>query len=68
MAFSPDSTTLASGSGDKTVRLWEVVSGELKRVFTGHIASVKGVAFCPEGKTLASGSRDGTVLLWKVAD
>ena len=64
--FSPDGKTLAGGSRDGTVRLWEVKTGEQKQVFTGHVGSVKGVAFSPEGKTLASGSRDGTVLLWKV--
>ncbi len=68
VAFSPDGTTLASGSWDKTVRLWDAVTGKLKRVLTGHTGSVYSVSFSPDGTTLASGSSDGTVLLWKITD
>jgi hypothetical protein len=68
LAFSPDGSLLASGSFDKTVRLWSVSDGKLLHTQEGHTASVLGVAFSPDGKTLASGSVDGTVRLWRVAD
>ena len=66
VAFSPDGKKLASGSDDKTVRLWEVETGKQLATLTGHSDSVWSVAFSPDGKKLASGSRDQTVRLWEV--
>ena len=68
VAFSPDGTTLASGSRDNTVRLWDAKTVKRKQIFAGHTDMVTSVAFSPDGTTLASGSDDGTVLLWNVAD
>jgi WD domain, G-beta repeat len=56
---------LASGSHDKTVKLWEAATGKLLSTLQGHSAAVRSVAWSPEGKTLASGSRDQTVKLWE---
>ena len=67
ITFSPDGSTLASGGWDRNVRLWDVASGQLKTVLTGHSHNATGVAFSPDGSTLASGSLDKTVRLWDVA-
>jgi RNA polymerase sigma factor (sigma-70 family) len=66
VAFTSDGKTLASGSHDETVRLWDVAAGKERDTLKGHSKPVSSVAFTPDGKSLASGSHDYTVKLWDV--
>jgi WD40 repeat protein len=66
VAFSPDGKYLASGSEDKTVKLWSVESQKVVTTLQGHSSSVFSIAFSPDGKYLASGSKGNTVKLWSV--
>jgi predicted NACHT family NTPase len=67
VAFSSDGRLLASGSGDKTIKLWDPATGALKHTLEGHSDSVLTVAFSPDGRLLASGSDDETIKLWDPA-
>ncbi|MEA5477179.1 WD40 repeat domain-containing protein [Pseudanabaena galeata UHCC 0370] len=65
VTFSPDGKTIASGSYDKSIKLWNL-DGEELLTLTGHINEVNSVAFSPDGKTIASGSYDNSIKLWNL--
>jgi WD40 repeat protein len=67
VAFSHNSSKLASASCDNTVKLWDVSSGECLQTFTGHSDTVNAVAFSHKLSKLASASHDNTVKLWDVS-
>jgi len=68
VAFSPThSNLLATGSGDNTIKLWDINTGELISTLSGHSWSVVAVAFSADGETLISGSWDKTVKIWQIS-
>ncbi len=64
LAFSSDGQWLASGSGDKTVTVWNVRQGHAMRTLRGHKQAVWGVTFSPDGRWLVSGSLDTKIKIW----
>jgi WD40 repeat protein len=67
VAATADGKTIASGSLDGTVKLWDGASGQILATLLGHKGPVHGVAFSPDGKMLVSAGADKTVQLWNVA-
>jgi WD40 repeat protein len=68
LEFSRSGALLASGSTDKSARIWDVATGRCDRVLDGHSAVVTSVAFSPDARRLATGSADSTGRIWSVAD
>ncbi|MCP4901562.1 MAG: WD40 repeat domain-containing protein, partial [bacterium] len=64
--FSPDGQFVASGSRDWTVRVWDVASGAIHRIFDGHEGEIHVVRFSPEGDYLAVTSANKGLRLWNL--
>jgi WD40 repeat protein len=57
---------LTSGEEDKTVRLWDIATGQQLRQFTGDLGKTEGVAFSPDDQYVLTGNEDGVARLWRV--
>ncbi|WOK09615.1 caspase family protein [Imperialibacter roseus] len=67
VAQSPDSSLVATGSRDKTAKLWEVSTGREVRSFLGHTGSVNCIDFSADGQYMITSSGDKTARIWEVA-
>jgi WD40 repeat protein len=64
LAMSADAKLLVSGSWDKTIKIWQLNTGELITTLKGHRDRVYAIALSPDEKIIASGSADKTIKLW----
>jgi glucose repression regulatory protein TUP1 len=64
--FARDGRTIASGSGDRTVRLWDIETNQNTFTFMSG-DSIVSVAFSPDTEYIAAGSHDKSVRVWYIA-
>ncbi|NQT17081.1 MAG: protein kinase [Planctomycetes bacterium] len=67
VAFSPDGATLATASWDMKAGLWDVATGERRKVLQAHVGEVWSVSFSPDGARVATAAGDGAVKIWDAA-
>ena len=66
ITYSPDGTTLAGGSWNGPIHLWNVQTGQRLKTLLGHAEGVPSLSYSVDGTTLASGNWDNTIRLWQV--
>ncbi|WXC50995.1 hypothetical protein QX201_010700 [Fusarium graminearum] len=67
VVFSSDDRLIASGSWDKTIKIWNVATGKEEQTLEGHTDWVNSVVFSSDDRLIASGSDDNTIKIWNVA-
>jgi len=66
ISFSPDGKIIATGSKDRTIKLWDTSNGNLISTCIGHKEEINLIAFSPDGKSIASTSADWKIRIWNV--
>ncbi|KAI2616459.1 WD40 repeat-like protein [Hypomontagnella submonticulosa] len=64
LAVEPHNQWFASGAGDRTIKIWDLATGNLRLTLTGHISTVRGLAVSPRHPYLFSCGEDKMVKCW----
>src|SRR5262249_1523537 len=67
VGLTSDGKVLASGSADKSVRLWDPTTGQFLASLDGHTSGVRRLSFAPDDRALVTGDEEGNVKLWDLA-
>ena len=65
MVFTPEGDSVLSCSRDKTVKLWDIATGECRKTYLGHESWVRRIALMKDGQTFVSGS-DQSIIVWNL--
>jgi WD40 repeat protein len=68
VAVTADTRLIISGSADKTIRIWNLQSGECLRILEGHTDCVSDVSITPDGHFVVSASKDKTLRMWDLSE
>jgi WD40 repeat protein len=66
LSFSADGKVLFSGGDDRSIRVWDAVTGNERTQLPGHRGDIHSLVVSRDGTQLASASKDGTVLIWNL--
>ncbi|KAB7499050.1 Notchless-like protein 1, partial [Armadillidium nasatum] len=66
--FSPDTRLVASASFDKSIRLWNGLTGKFISTLRGHVSAVYQLCWSADSRLLLSGSKDSTLKVWNIAN
>jgi len=66
--WSPDGKRIASGAADRTVQVWDALTGDHVLSYQGHTNTITDLSWSPDGKQIASSSADDTVQVWDAAN
>jgi WD40 repeat protein len=64
-AFSPDGARVVTGDANGDARVFDVESGRLLNLLSGHTGEVSAASFNPDGRLVLTGGRDGTARIWE---
>ena len=64
VAWAPDGIRIASAAEDKTIQIWNALTGNHLLTYTAHETIIKAITWSPDGKSIASAGQDGTIQIW----